>query len=249
LLEVAGTGNYEPDPSGKKPVVLSGIVLNSPILDYNTNTGQGGDTSSAGFLPTYTMTADWYKKGTKRQQAPASAYTDTLRDFVKEKYNPAYIEWYYPGRGTINVMADNAPTNVDAFIKWFNEPGRPEAFAKSPQIIKPSIATPVANWCIANPTDRPKLIDDFGTDPVAGVRHFADLAADVEKHANSPAWFKFSQSAPGIDLFRDMTSIIGLDLDWVDDFELSSAWPVFFRPTQAPGQHLFVQLIRIRQSS
>lgn len=71
LMEAAGTSNFEPDKTGKKPIVLSGVVLNSPILNYDTNCGQGGDISCAGFLPTEAMVADYYKKGTKRGAATA----------------------------------------------------------------------------------------------------------------------------------------------------------------------------------
>lgn len=60
LLLEAGSANYLPDPSGKPPVALSGIVLQSPILDYNSNCGMEFNMSCEGLLPTYAAMADYY---------------------------------------------------------------------------------------------------------------------------------------------------------------------------------------------
>ncbi|WP_271899343.1 S10 family serine carboxypeptidase-like protein [Candidatus Phyllobacterium onerii] len=191
LLEAAGTSNFEPDKSGKKPIVLSGIILNSPILNYETNCGQGGDISCAGFLPSFGMTAEYFGKATRRGQSPLDEYLNGLRSFVAEQYNPAYSIWHYPGRATIKSMADNAQRNVDYFMKWYNEPGRAVAFGMVPYLIKPNIATPTANWFIANPTDRPAYIDAFGTDVVAGINRYAQIAIDKNKTGDSPAWLEY----------------------------------------------------------
>lgn len=60
LLLEAGSANYLPDSSGKPPVALSGIVLQSPVLDYNSSCALGSSVSCEGLLPTYAATADYY---------------------------------------------------------------------------------------------------------------------------------------------------------------------------------------------
>ncbi|RZS87786.1 serine carboxypeptidase [Phyllobacterium myrsinacearum] len=60
LLLEAGSANYLPDSSGKPPVALSGIVLQSPVLDYNSSCTLGSKASCEGLLPTYAATADYY---------------------------------------------------------------------------------------------------------------------------------------------------------------------------------------------
>jgi carboxypeptidase C (cathepsin A) len=80
LLVKAGTSQYEPDPSGKPAVVLSGFVLQSPALDY----GGGGY-----LFPTYGMTTDYYRKGTARGSMSEANYADYLRSFTTWQYRPA----------------------------------------------------------------------------------------------------------------------------------------------------------------
>jgi carboxypeptidase C (cathepsin A) len=79
LLVKAGTSQYEPDPSGKPAVVLSGFVLQAPVLDY---AGSGGS------LPTFGMTADYYGKGTARGAMSEADYADYLRSFTTWQYRP-----------------------------------------------------------------------------------------------------------------------------------------------------------------
>jgi carboxypeptidase C (cathepsin A) len=222
LMEAAGTTNFEPDPSGKKPIVLSGIVLNSPILNYETNCGQGGDISCAGLAPTFAMTGEYYGIATRRGQLPKDEFVNGLRTFVTDQYNPAFAQWYYPGRGTIKGMAERAQPNVDWFYSsYFDKDGVRDFFAQNPQRIRPNIAIPLANWFIANPADRPAYIDAFGTDVDAGIARYAQIARDKEANANSPDWREYIGSEPGVTFQTDMNALTGLNVNWETAFNMS----------------------------
>ncbi|MFC2255067.1 hypothetical protein ACETRX_36295 [Labrys portucalensis] len=90
LLEQAGTSNYVPDPSGKPPQVLTGFILNSPLVNYGTNcdmtqlTGVAG--SCAGYIPSYAMAADFFKKSTLRGNKTQEAYLEDLRSFTRNSF-------------------------------------------------------------------------------------------------------------------------------------------------------------------
>jgi len=80
LLIKAGTKQYAPDPSGKPAIVLSGLVLQSPALDY-AGIQQGS-------FPTAGMTADYYGKGTARGTMSEAAYADYLRSYTTSRQIP-----------------------------------------------------------------------------------------------------------------------------------------------------------------
>ena len=67
IMTEAGSTNY--DPSGGTPIALTGMVLNSPILDYSIAE------DSPGKFPTLAMTADFYGAAKARG-------TSTADDFV-----------------------------------------------------------------------------------------------------------------------------------------------------------------------
>ncbi|WP_296228656.1 S10 family serine carboxypeptidase-like protein [Ralstonia sp. UBA689] len=87
LLEQAGTSGYAPDPSGKPAKVLAGFILNSPLVNYNTNCEMSYE-SCAGHLPSYAMTADFHKKSTKRGAKTQEQYLAELR-LHAQKFNEA----------------------------------------------------------------------------------------------------------------------------------------------------------------
>jgi carboxypeptidase C (cathepsin A) len=91
LLEKAGTANFKEDPSGAPAVVLSGFVLNSPILDYGSNCdpAMGKGRSCGGVIPGYAMTADFFKQSSFRVAGTSSEdYGKKLRAFVENEYVP-----------------------------------------------------------------------------------------------------------------------------------------------------------------
>lgn len=219
LLE-AGTSNYEPDKSGKPAEVLTGMVLNSPILDYNSNTGQGGDASNAGFLPSEGMVASYYKKDKMRGQASAPEYTDTLRKFITEKYNPARSKWYAPGYSkwkSISGKTSEFSAMITAYLD--TNPGAAEWYANKPEVIK--YAEGWAKSLTGNPVDQAKFEADFPNDAKAAAALVTTIATAAAQSLAPPSWLPFTQTAPGIDFFKDMTSITGLDIDWAKEFEIS----------------------------
>jgi carboxypeptidase C (cathepsin A) len=88
LLEREGTGRYDPDPSGKPPVVLTGVILNSPILDYASNCEMEEATSCGGYLPSYAMMANFFHKSPARGSQTVEQYLEALRQFTTVRYMP-----------------------------------------------------------------------------------------------------------------------------------------------------------------
>ncbi|QND51615.1 peptidase [Phyllobacterium sp. 628] len=87
LLQDAGTTNFDADKSGKPANILSGIILNSPILDYESNVDSDGKFSTnAGALPTYAMIADYHKH--LRGTSTLASYADQARRFSFNKFAP-----------------------------------------------------------------------------------------------------------------------------------------------------------------
>ncbi|MGN8023561.1 S10 family serine carboxypeptidase-like protein [Phyllobacterium sp. 22229] len=86
LLLEAGSANYLPDPSGKPPVALSGIVLQSPVLDYNSSCTLGSKASCEGLLPTYAATADYYGLLPARGERPLEDLLVDVRAFGATSY-------------------------------------------------------------------------------------------------------------------------------------------------------------------
>ncbi|MFT0175046.1 S10 family serine carboxypeptidase-like protein [Paraburkholderia mimosarum] len=89
LLEQAGTSGYAPDPSGKPAQVLAGLILNSPLVDYNTSCNMTRifkndyGVSCEGYIPSYAMTADYFKLSTKRGTRTQEQYLVELRALAR----------------------------------------------------------------------------------------------------------------------------------------------------------------------
>jgi carboxypeptidase C (cathepsin A) len=90
LLLAAGTSSFEPDASGKPAIVLSGFVLNTPLVDYTSNCGMPGSKAyCAGYFPSYAMVADYFglpQTPTARGQTTQEAYLENTRQFVTQQY-------------------------------------------------------------------------------------------------------------------------------------------------------------------
>ncbi len=88
LLERQGTSRYLPDPTGKPPVILSGVILNSPILDYASNCEMEEAVSCGGYLPSYAMMANFFNKSPARGSQTIEQYLENLRQFTSVRYMP-----------------------------------------------------------------------------------------------------------------------------------------------------------------
>lgn len=73
-------------------VMLDGLVLQSPALDYNSNCGVIGAGSCAGVLPTYGATGAWHGVAAAAS-SPLDGYMDTLRGFADTRFAPALDAW------------------------------------------------------------------------------------------------------------------------------------------------------------
>lgn len=84
LLVQAGTSNYLPDPSKATPQVLTGVILQSPIMDYGYRSTSSDQ--AEGFLPTLGMVVDYYGKATARNGQSKTDYATYLRNFASGDY-------------------------------------------------------------------------------------------------------------------------------------------------------------------
>jgi carboxypeptidase C (cathepsin A) len=99
LLEQAGTSGYAPDPSGKPAKVLAGFILNSPLVDYNSNCDMmGGRVTCEGYIPSYAMTADYFKKSVKRGTQTQEQYLGELRTLARTTFQTTYGAYFTNGR-------------------------------------------------------------------------------------------------------------------------------------------------------
>ncbi|MCE9660715.1 MAG: peptidase S10 [Burkholderiales bacterium] len=99
---------------------LDGVVLQSPILDYNSNCSvfAPATVSCEGFLPSYGMTGAWFAL-TRPVPADADAYAGQLRDFAGSAYGPAATAWVQsrtPASATLlNQLVDLTGAPLDAW--------------------------------------------------------------------------------------------------------------------------------------
>ncbi|RCW86369.1 S10 family serine carboxypeptidase-like protein [Phyllobacterium bourgognense] len=237
LLVTAGSGNFDPDKTGRKPVALSGLMLGSPVLNLGTNCSQNAEVSCAGYLPSYAMAADYHGTGTGRGKATALEYIEILRTFVTEKYNPARKIWYAPrlvaakdiyaeAKGQYDTATGRWPNAASARQWAINVETSQEAKRK---------ATELANVLIAIPAERESFITDFTTEPVATLEQFVTNAKQEVERALTLAWRPYAQTPAGLNFFKEMTSITGLAADWLYEFEAS---PVQFLTRLVPGSSL-----------
>ncbi|MGS0897142.1 S10 family serine carboxypeptidase-like protein [Burkholderia stagnalis] len=95
LLLQQGTSQYAPDPSGKPAVVLSGVTLQSPVLDYGT---VGGST-----FPSVGMSVDYFSKN---PPSGATAPAVTARGSMSESDYANYL----------SEFNDTADTSSSSFL-------------------------------------------------------------------------------------------------------------------------------------
>ncbi|MGZ2749687.1 S10 family serine carboxypeptidase-like protein [Burkholderia stagnalis] len=95
LLEQAGTSGYAPDPSGKPAKVLAGFILNSPLVDYNSNCDMmRGKVTCEGYIPSYAMTADYFKKSVQRGTQPQEQYLGELRTLARTTFQTTFSTYF-----------------------------------------------------------------------------------------------------------------------------------------------------------
>lgn len=111
ILTQAGVSRFEPDPSGNPAKTLSGLVLNSPILNYNSSCDPSMFyTSCAGFIPSYGLVADALGKSTVRGTRSRSEYLDYLREYTQTTFAPIAAKYGYESEYGVE-WEDYAPTD------------------------------------------------------------------------------------------------------------------------------------------
>ena len=85
-------------------VQLTGLVLQSPALDYNSNCGVTGQGSCGANLPSYAAVGSWHQLTTPAQ-ADLPAYMVQMRSFSDQNYGPAVAAFL----GGAAVPADQPP--------------------------------------------------------------------------------------------------------------------------------------------
>ncbi|PSH64637.1 S10 family serine carboxypeptidase-like protein [Phyllobacterium sophorae] len=93
LLEQAGTSNFDADPSGKPPIILSGIILNSPLLSGDSCSRFGAvfttlPLCTLGF-PTQALVTDYFQATYSKEPDERWSKTkgfDTLTDDGLDRY-------------------------------------------------------------------------------------------------------------------------------------------------------------------
>jgi carboxypeptidase C (cathepsin A) len=93
LLETAG-------------IELKGVVLQSSVLNYNTNCGVvSGNIPCTGYLPSYAATSAWYGKTTP---APTDlvAFMGQMRSYTDTQYAPAVTAWLTAGTALNTSLAN-----------------------------------------------------------------------------------------------------------------------------------------------
>lgn len=114
LLLQSGTSHYTSFTTDQN--VVSGLVLNSPILDLTTDC-YASYWSCAGAVPTYAMVADYHNKSKIRAGRALDALVADARAF-SDDYNTIYKQTFF---GTDQKIIDRVPW--EAYI------GRPEGAA------------------------------------------------------------------------------------------------------------------------
>ena len=102
-------------------VRLDGVVLQSSILDYNSNCGvffAPGTISCEGSFPSYGMTGAWFAL-TRPVPVDGDVYAQQLRDFATASYGPAAAAWVQARQpaspALLNQLVDLTGAPLDAW--------------------------------------------------------------------------------------------------------------------------------------
>ena len=80
-------------------VMLDGLVLQSPALDYNSNCGITSGDGCAGYLPSYAAVGAFHRL-TQPVPTDAGAWAAQARTYADQVYAPALRAWLTSGQGT-----------------------------------------------------------------------------------------------------------------------------------------------------
>ncbi len=196
LLLESGSGDYVADASNKPANILTGLLLNSPILNETTNC-LGFYVSCAGAVPTYAMVGDFHKKATARQGKGIDAFAADARNFAAN-YDGLYHTVF---SGVDQKKPDR--TKWDAFVKrqegadFLN---KLLAFTGIGKTYAPGDGEKDNPW-IANPNMNPaQFTAEF--DPGQGELMLEDGRKFLPKEATDPAFDRTNDYYDGIKRYQ-----------------------------------------------
>ncbi len=107
-------------------VKLTGLMLQSPAMNYNSNCGVVGQASisCSGFLPSYAATGQFYRL-TRPVVEDVSAYMAQMRDFSARRYAPAVnllLAGSAPSTELLPLLSDSTGLALTSWQKNFNMP-------------------------------------------------------------------------------------------------------------------------------
>jgi carboxypeptidase C (cathepsin A) len=104
-------------------VELQGVVLQSSILNYNTNCGVTGLGSCAGYLPTYGAVGAWFNV-LNPNPSNLTTFVAQLQTFTTSQYAPALSAYMQsgtaPGSALLTQLSDDTGITVPAWQGNFN---------------------------------------------------------------------------------------------------------------------------------
>lgn len=109
MLIESGTTKYTEKKDSKN--VLAGLILNSPVLDYEADC-LSNDAPCGGNLPTYAAVAADWEKSLERSGKPIEAIPDDLGAFVRD-----YNKYYYSSFSGVDNRKVKDRTKWEAFLK------------------------------------------------------------------------------------------------------------------------------------
>lgn len=144
--------------------------------------------------------------------------------------------WYSPELIKAKAVLAEANSRYDKLTSLWGNAASARQWAIDVETRQNAIseATKLANLLLATDAERTGFVLAFLADPFDTLKQFvADAEQQIEKALT--VWRDFAQTPAGTTFFRDMTSITGLDADWLYEFEVS---PLQFRDKLIPGSNL-----------
>ena len=101
-------------------VPLAGVILQSSILNYNSNCGvfSPGTVDCTGFLPSYSAVGAWFALTTPVPD-DLGAFLGEMRAFAEASYHPAVVDWLTDSTPPASSLLDSLQANTgEAVSQW-----------------------------------------------------------------------------------------------------------------------------------
>lgn len=98
-------------------VMLDGLVLQSPALDYNSNCGITSGDACAGYLPSYAAVGAFHRL-TQPVPSDLGAWASQARSYADQAYAPALRAWLTGGQGTPAIWQSLADLTGLSAGRW-----------------------------------------------------------------------------------------------------------------------------------